>query len=134
MQAENDYDKDVYNGDLGFITRIDPEQGEVVVDFGGREVAYDYGELDELVPAYATTVHRAQGSSPLHLCSASARATRARAEAAALPWSRRPSRPPPCPTAPLDTGSISRRTRIHGGGGVSGTALRASQRYLTRRW
>ena len=62
MQAENDYDKDVYNGDLGFITRIDPEQGELVVDFEGREVAYDVGELDELVPAYATTVHKAQGS------------------------------------------------------------------------
>ncbi len=62
MQAENDYDKDVYNGDLGFIARIDPEQGEVVVDFEGREVAYDVGELDELVPAYATTVHKAQGS------------------------------------------------------------------------
>ncbi len=62
MQAANDYDKDVYNGDLGFIARIDPEQGEVVVDFEGREVAYDFGELDELAPAYATTVHKAQGS------------------------------------------------------------------------
>ena len=62
MQVENDYDKDVYNGDLGFVTRIDPEQGEVVIDFEGREVAYDIGELDEVVPAYATTVHKAQGS------------------------------------------------------------------------
>ncbi len=62
MQAENDYDKAVYNGDLGFITRIDPEEGEVVVDFEGREVAYDVGELDALVPAYATMVHKAQGS------------------------------------------------------------------------
>ena len=62
MQAENDDDKDVYNGDLGFIVRIDPEQGEVVVEFEGREVVYDLGELDELVPAYATTVHKAQGS------------------------------------------------------------------------
>jgi exodeoxyribonuclease V alpha subunit len=62
MQVENDYDKDVYNGDLGFIRRIDPEQGEVVIDFEGREVAYDYGELDAVVPAYATTVHKAQGS------------------------------------------------------------------------
>ena len=51
MQAENDYDKDVYNGDLGFIARIDPEQGEVVVDFEGREVTYGFGELDEVVPA-----------------------------------------------------------------------------------
>jgi exodeoxyribonuclease V alpha subunit len=62
MQAENDYDKEVYNGDLGFITRIDPEQAEVVIDVDGREVVYDFGELDELVPAYATTVHKAQGS------------------------------------------------------------------------
>ena len=62
MQAENDYDKDVYNGDLGFIVRIDPDAGEVVIDFEGREVGYDLGELDELVPAYATTVHKAQGS------------------------------------------------------------------------
>jgi exodeoxyribonuclease V alpha subunit len=52
----------VYNGDLGFITRIDPDAAEVVIDFEGREVAYDYGELDEVVPAYATTVHKAQGS------------------------------------------------------------------------
>jgi exodeoxyribonuclease V alpha subunit len=62
MQAENDYDKEAYNGDLGFIVRIDPEQAEVVIAFEGREVAYDCGELDEVVPAYATTVHKAQGS------------------------------------------------------------------------
>ena len=62
MQAANDDDKDVYNGDLGFIARIDPEQGEVVVDVEGREVAYDAGELDELAPAYATTVPKAQGA------------------------------------------------------------------------
>ncbi len=62
MQVANDYDKDVSNGDLGFITRIDPEQAEVVVDVDGREVVYDFGELDEVVPAYATTVHKAQGS------------------------------------------------------------------------
>jgi exodeoxyribonuclease V alpha subunit len=49
-------------GDLGFIARIDPERGEVVIDFDGREVAYEVGELDELVPAYATTVHKAQGA------------------------------------------------------------------------
>jgi exodeoxyribonuclease V alpha subunit len=62
MQIANDYDKDVYNGDLGIVDRIDPEEAELVVDFDGREVAYDFGELDELVPAYATTVHKAQGS------------------------------------------------------------------------
>jgi ATP-dependent exoDNAse (exonuclease V) alpha subunit len=49
-------------GDLGFIARIDPERGEVVIDFDGREVAYEVGELDELVPASETTVHKAQGA------------------------------------------------------------------------
>ena len=51
-----------YNGDLGFITRIDPDAAEVVVDFEGREVVYDIGELYAVVPAYATTVHKTQGS------------------------------------------------------------------------
>jgi exodeoxyribonuclease V alpha subunit len=62
MQIENDYDKEVYNGDLGLIRRIDAEAGEVMVEFDGREVAYGYGELDELVLAYATTIHKSQGS------------------------------------------------------------------------
>jgi exodeoxyribonuclease V alpha subunit len=60
MQVENDYDKDVYNGDLGFIRSA--EAGEVLVEFDGREVAYSFGELDELVLAYATTIHKSQGS------------------------------------------------------------------------
>jgi exodeoxyribonuclease V alpha subunit len=62
MQVENDYDKDVYNGDLGFIRAVDSEAGEVLVEFDGREVAYGFGELDELVLAYATTIHKSQGS------------------------------------------------------------------------
>jgi exodeoxyribonuclease V alpha subunit len=62
MQIENDYDKEVYNGDLGFIRSIDAEAGEVLVEFDGRQVAYGFGELDELVLAYATTIHKAQGS------------------------------------------------------------------------
>jgi exodeoxyribonuclease V alpha subunit len=62
MQTENDYDKDVYNGDLGFVTAVDPQVGEIVVDFDGRPVAYQAGELDELALAYATTIHKAQGS------------------------------------------------------------------------
>jgi exodeoxyribonuclease V alpha subunit len=62
MQVENDHERQVYNGDLGLVRRVDPEEGELVVDFDGREVAYGFGELDELVLAYATTVHKAQGS------------------------------------------------------------------------
>ncbi len=62
MQVENDYDKEVYNGDLGFIRSIDAEAGEVIVEFDGRQVAYGFGELDELVLAYATTIYKAQGS------------------------------------------------------------------------
>ncbi len=62
MQIENDYDKEVYNGDLGIVTRIDMEAGDLVATFDGREVVYGFGELDELVLAYATTIHKAQGS------------------------------------------------------------------------
>jgi exodeoxyribonuclease V alpha subunit len=62
MQVQNDHERQVYNGDLGIVRRVDAEEGELVVDFDGREVAYDFGELDELVLAYATTVHKAQGS------------------------------------------------------------------------
>jgi exodeoxyribonuclease V alpha subunit len=62
MQVENDYDKDVYNGDLGTVAALDIEQGELVADFEGRKVSYGFGELDELVLAYATTIHKSQGS------------------------------------------------------------------------
>jgi exodeoxyribonuclease V alpha subunit len=62
MQIENDYDKDVYNGGLGIVSRIDTEEGELVVDFDGRKVTCGFGELDELVLAYATTIHKSQGS------------------------------------------------------------------------
>ncbi len=62
MQIENDYDKEVYNGDLGIVARIDMEAGDLVATFDGREVVYGYGELGELVLAYATTTHKAQGS------------------------------------------------------------------------
>ena len=62
MQVENDYDRDVYNGDLGVIRGIDPETSEMLIDFDGREVTYGFGELDEIVLAYAITIHKSQGS------------------------------------------------------------------------
>ena len=62
MQIENDYDKEVYNGDLGFITSIDVELQQLVIDFDGRAVPYEAAELDRVVLAYATTIHKAQGS------------------------------------------------------------------------
>lgn len=62
MQIENDYDKEVYNGDTGYIDDVDPEQGELIATFDGRPVTYGFGELDTLVPAYAVTIHKSQGS------------------------------------------------------------------------
>jgi len=62
MQIENDYDKEVYNGDLGVVTKIDADDNSLLIDFDGREVAYDAGELDQVVLAYATTIHKSQGS------------------------------------------------------------------------
>ena len=62
MQIENNYDRDVFNGDIGFVTRLDAEEEELTVDFDGHEVVYPYGELDELVLCYATTIHKSQGS------------------------------------------------------------------------
>jgi exodeoxyribonuclease V alpha subunit len=62
MQVENNYDKEVYNGDLGIVSRVDAEEGALAVDFDGREVIYAFTELDELVLAYATTIHKSQGS------------------------------------------------------------------------
>ena len=62
MQVENDYEKDVYNGDLGVVRSIDPETSEMVIEFDGREVTYGFGELDEVALAYATTIHKSQGS------------------------------------------------------------------------
>ncbi|MGI4944709.1 MAG: SF1B family DNA helicase RecD2 [Janthinobacterium lividum] len=62
MQVANDYERDVFNGDLGLITAIDAEEGTLSVSFEGRAVEYGFGELDELVLAYATTIHKAQGS------------------------------------------------------------------------
>jgi exodeoxyribonuclease V alpha subunit len=62
MQVTNDYERDVFNGELGIISAIDPDEGVLTVSFDGRDVEYSFGELDELVLAYATTIHKAQGS------------------------------------------------------------------------
>jgi exodeoxyribonuclease V alpha subunit len=62
MQIENDYDKEVYNGDIGYIDDVDPDAGELTTNFDGRSVTYGFGELDMLVPAYAATIHKSQGS------------------------------------------------------------------------
>jgi len=62
MQIENDYDKEVYNGDIGYIDDVDPEAAELTASFDGRSVIYGFGELDTLVPAYAATIHKSQGS------------------------------------------------------------------------
>ena len=62
MQIENDYDKEVYNGDIGYIDDVDPEDGELTASFDGRSITYGFGELDTLVPAYAATIHKSQGS------------------------------------------------------------------------
>jgi exodeoxyribonuclease V alpha subunit len=62
MQVENDYDKEVYNGDLGVVSHIDLEEGELHADFDGCAITYGFGELDELALAYAATIHKSQGS------------------------------------------------------------------------
>ena len=62
MQVRNNYEKEVFNGDIGRIASIDPENQQLVVSFDGYLVPYDYSELDELVLAYAISVHKSQGS------------------------------------------------------------------------
>jgi exodeoxyribonuclease V alpha subunit len=62
MQIRNSYDKDVFNGDIGRITAIGWESREVLISIDGREVVYDFSDLDEIVPAYAVSVHKSQGS------------------------------------------------------------------------
>ena len=62
MQIRNNYEKEVFNGDIGIIESIQPEDGELTVNFEGKRVSYDTAELDELVLAYAVTIHKSQGS------------------------------------------------------------------------
>ena len=62
MQIANDYEKEVFNGDMGTVDAIDPDASELAVLFDGRSVIYGWGELDNLFPAYACTIHKSQGS------------------------------------------------------------------------
>lgn len=62
MQIQNNYQKEVFNGDVGIIKHIDKEEGEVIITFDGRDVTYDIHEMDEVVLSYATTIHKSQGS------------------------------------------------------------------------
>jgi len=62
IQTVNNYDKEVFNGDIGQILKIDTEESILLVDYDGREVEYEFGELDEVSLAYATSIHKSQGS------------------------------------------------------------------------
>lgn len=62
MQIVNNYDKEIFNGDMGWVSTIDLESGQIVIDFDGRPILYDPSELDEIVLAYAISVHKSQGS------------------------------------------------------------------------
>lgn len=62
IQLRNNYDKDIYNGDIGLITKIDNSDEKLEVDFNGKIVGYEYSELDDIALAYAITVHKSQGS------------------------------------------------------------------------
>ncbi|MBM4312325.1 MAG: ATP-dependent RecD-like DNA helicase [Deltaproteobacteria bacterium] len=62
MQIVNNYDKEIYNGDIGRILSIDAEAQEIIVSIDNREIPYGYSELDELVHAYAVSIHKSQGS------------------------------------------------------------------------
>ena len=62
MQVQNNYDKDVFNGDVGFIKNIRPDDKELIITFDEKDIAYDFDELDEVVLAYACSIHKSQGS------------------------------------------------------------------------
>jgi exodeoxyribonuclease V alpha subunit len=72
IQTENDYNRDVFNGDLGVVEKVNRVEQEMVVNFEGRPVEYDFGDLDELSLAYVLSIHKSQGSEfpcvviPLH--------------------------------------------------------------------
>ena len=62
MQTENNYDKETYNGDIGIIKAINEQDQEIIVNFYNRDITYDYTDLDQITLAYATTIHKSQGS------------------------------------------------------------------------
>jgi exodeoxyribonuclease V alpha subunit len=62
LELVDDYNREVFNGDLGVITAIDVEEQEVEAEFGDRTVTYDYADLNEITLAFATTIHKSQGS------------------------------------------------------------------------
>lgn len=62
MQTENNYDKESYNGDIGVIKRINEQEQEITINFYNRDIIYDYTDLDQITLAYATTIHKSQGS------------------------------------------------------------------------
>jgi len=62
IQRVNNYDKEVFNGDIGKIVKIDLEESQVVIEFDDRAVDYEFGELDEISLAYAASIHKSQGS------------------------------------------------------------------------
>ncbi len=62
MQLKNDYNKEVFNGDLGKIKAIDHTEKEVIINFDGRDVVYDYADLNELTLAWASSIHKSHGS------------------------------------------------------------------------
>ena len=62
MQTDNDYDKEVFNGDVGYVRHIDPEPQEMIIEFDGKQVEYQFGELDQIALAYAVSIHKSQGS------------------------------------------------------------------------
>ena len=62
MQVRNDYEREVFNGDIGFVREIDDDEHRVVIDYDGRPVSYEQADLDAIILAYATSVHKSQGS------------------------------------------------------------------------
>ena len=62
MQLKNDYNREVFNGDLGIVRAIDKTEKEVTIDFGGRDVVYDFADRDEITLAWAKSIHKSQGS------------------------------------------------------------------------